>query len=140
MGSRPVLLRNPSIFVIFQRVGGGAFGPLAPPPSGSAHVSVVVDSMLTVVLLLPLCVCVWGGSLFFCAVFSVLPSLQSSRWGVSALCLFLKMPWVGLHCVIVAFPFILTYLLRVGHIERIHVCNVIKLHVLHKIFIFRCIL
>ena len=136
MGSRPVLLRNPSIFVIFQRVGG-VRTPC--PPSGSAHVSVVVDSMLCLLLYYcSHCVCLGGPC--FCAVFSVLPSLQSSRWGVSALCLFLKMPWVGLHCVIVAFPFILTYLLRVGHIERIHVCNVIKLHVLHKIFIFRCIL
>ena len=83
--------------------------------------------------------CVGGGGgvvLVFCAVFSVLPSLQSSRWGVSALCLFLAIPWVGLHRVIVAFPVILTYLLRVGHIECIPVCNVIKLQVLHKIFIF----
>ena len=75
--------------------------------------------------------------LLCCAVLSVLPSLQLSRWGVSALCLFLTVPWVGLHCVIRTFPVIRTdILLRVGHFECIPVCNVIKLHVLHKIFIF----
>ena len=37
-----------------------------PPPSGSAHASVVVDSMLTVVLLLPLCVRGWP--LFLCSI------------------------------------------------------------------------